>query len=75
MPDVGLGIPTKSMIDSQPRGDPVPGHGNYLSSVPAVGPLILKEHGAWAHNTDYRAQLLIDSIEALGTDVSGYNRP
>ena len=34
-----------------------------------------KEHGAWAHNSDYMAQLLIDSMEALGTDVSGYNRP
>ena len=34
-----------------------------------------KEHGAWAHNTDYMAQLLIDSIEDLGGDVSGLNRP
>jgi hypothetical protein len=34
-----------------------------------------KEHGAWAHNFDYMAQLLIDSIENLGGDVSGYVRP
>ena len=34
-----------------------------------------KEHGAWAHNTDYMAQLLIDAIESLGGDVSGFNRP
>ncbi len=34
-----------------------------------------KETGSWAHNTDYIAQLLIDSIEDLGGDVSGYNRP
>ncbi len=34
-----------------------------------------KETGAWAHNTNYVAQLLIDSIEALGGDVSIYNRP
>ncbi len=35
----------------------------------------LKEPGAWAHNTDYIAQLLIDSIEDLGGNVSGFNRP
>lgn len=34
-----------------------------------------KEAGAWAHNTDYMAQLLFDTIEALGGDVSGLNRP
>lgn len=34
-----------------------------------------KEPGAWAHNFDYMAQLLIDSIEVLGGDVSGYVRP
>jgi hypothetical protein len=34
-----------------------------------------KEHGAWAHNTDYMAQLLFDSIEALGGNVSSFNRP
>ena len=35
----------------------------------------LKETGAWAHNTSYIAQLLIDSIENLGGNVSGFNRP
>ena len=34
-----------------------------------------KEPGAWAHNTNYCAQLLIDSIEHLGGDISGFNRP
>jgi len=34
-----------------------------------------KEPGAWAHNFDYMAQLLIDSIEVLGGDVSAYVRP
>lgn len=34
-----------------------------------------KEHGAWAHNTDYMAQLLFDSIDALGGDVTTFNRP
>lgn len=28
--------------------------------------------GSWAHNSLYVAQLLVDSIEDLGTDVSGY---
>jgi len=34
-----------------------------------------KEPGAWAHNTHYTAQLLIDSMEDLGYDVSGFSRP
>ncbi len=34
-----------------------------------------KEHGAWAHNTRYTVQLLIDSIADLGGDVSGLTRP
>ncbi|RJO66252.1 MAG: hypothetical protein C4523_13250 [Myxococcales bacterium] len=34
-----------------------------------------KEPGAWAHNTAYIVQLLIDSIEDLNGDVSGYTRP
>ena len=35
----------------------------------------LKETGAWAHNFAYIAQLMIDSIEALGGDVSSFTRP
>jgi len=31
--------------------------------------------GAWSHNFDYMAQLLIDSIEDIGGDVSGLTRP
>lgn len=36
-----------------------------------------KEHGAWVHNFDYMAQLLIDSIEDLGGSgaVADYIRP
>lgn len=34
-----------------------------------------KDPGAWAHNWRYTAQLLIDSTEALGGDVSGLTRP
>jgi len=33
------------------------------------------ERGAWAHNTEYIVQLLIDSIEDLGGDVGALNRP
>jgi len=33
------------------------------------------EPGAWAHNFDYMTQLLYDSIEDLGGDVSGLTRP
>jgi hypothetical protein len=35
----------------------------------------LKEAGAWAHNFKYAGQLLFDSIEDLGGDVSGLTRP
>ncbi|MGM0575390.1 MAG: Ig-like domain-containing protein [Myxococcota bacterium] len=34
-----------------------------------------KEPGAWAHNFDYMAQLLIDTVEDLGGDVSAFTRP
>ena len=34
-----------------------------------------KEHGAWAHNFDYMAQLLIDAIADMGGDVTKLKRP
>ncbi len=34
-----------------------------------------KEPGAFAHNGQYMAQLLYDSIQAVGGDVSGLTRP
>lgn len=34
-----------------------------------------KDPGAWAHNTNYIVQLLIDSIEAVGGNVTGLGRP
>lgn len=34
-----------------------------------------KDPGAWAHNFDYMAQLLIDAIEDLGGSVAAYTRP
>ena len=37
--------------------------------------VVSRERGAWAHNFDYAAQLLIDSIEVLGGTVSRYARP
>jgi len=36
---------------------------------------VTNDRGAWAHNFDYAAQLIIDSMELLGDDVSGYARP
>lgn len=35
----------------------------------------IKEPAAWAHNFDYMAQLLIDSIADLGGSTTGYVRP
>jgi hypothetical protein len=34
-----------------------------------------QDRGAWAHNFDYAAQLLIDSIAVLGGDTTGLARP
>lgn len=34
-----------------------------------------KEPGAWAHNFPYMAELLYDSTDALGGDVTGLTRP
>jgi len=35
----------------------------------------VKEPGAWAHNFDYMAELLIDSIADLGGSTTGLTRP
>lgn len=35
----------------------------------------IKEPGAWAHNTKYMVQVMIDAIEDLDGTVSSYNRP
>ncbi len=37
--------------------------------------LSVKDPGSYAHNFSYTAQLLIDSIDHLGGDVSGLSRP
>jgi hypothetical protein len=37
--------------------------------------LVHKDHGSWAHNFDYAAQLLVDSIEASGGVVTTLKRP
>jgi hypothetical protein len=34
-----------------------------------------KEPGAWAHNNKYIVQVLYDSIEDLGGDLTGLIRP
>lgn len=36
---------------------------------------VQKDPGAFAHNPDYILQVLYDSIEAIGGDVSSYTRP
>lgn len=36
---------------------------------------IAKDPGGYAHNADYELQVLYDSIEAIGGDVSTYTRP
>lgn len=62
-----------------------PDEANYGNSYKSWTPALLKasfnyqfahtEHGAWAHNFDYMVQLLIDSIEDLGGDITGLTRP
>ena len=65
-----------------------PGEVSYTSSTEGVGrwtPRLMKaahnfhmtqkEPGYWSHNTNYTAQLLIDSIADLGGTVSGFDRP
>ena len=36
---------------------------------------VAKDPGAFAHNSNYAMQLLYDSLESLGGDVSAMNRP
>jgi hypothetical protein len=37
--------------------------------------LVHKDHGSWAHNFDYAAQLLHDSVQDLGGDTTTLRRP
>ena len=37
--------------------------------------LVHKDPGSWAHNFDYAAQLLYDSVQDLGGDVTMLRRP
>ena len=55
---------------------PVPGAGPACGFAPWTAPLVLqKEPGAWAHNFEYMAELLIDSTADLGGDVTALTRP
>ena len=72
-------------LDKNDNGVADPDEANYGNSYKAWTPALmkaahnyqhsLKETGAWAHNFAYIAQLLIDSIEDLGGDVTKYTRP
>ncbi len=67
--------------DANGNGVADPGEGKYTAWTPGLMKaahnyqISQKEPGAWAHNTDYAAQLLIDAIADLGGDVSGLDRP
>lgn len=67
--------------DANGNGVADPGEGKYTAWTPGLlkaahnYQISQKEPGAWAHNTDYAAQLLIDALADLGGDVSGLNRP
>ncbi len=67
--------------DANGNGAVDPGEGKYTAWTPGLlkaahnYQVSQKEPGAWAHNTDYTVQLLIDAIADLGGDVSGLNRP
>jgi hypothetical protein len=66
---------------SPANGQCAGGEGSFRSWSPALMKaahnyqFVHKEYGSWAHNFDYAAQLLIDSIEDLGGNTSGFVRP
>jgi hypothetical protein len=72
-------------IDTNGNGDVDPGENVFANRFTAWDASLmkaahnfqhsLKEPGSWAHNTDYIAQLLIDSIEDLMGNPMGFNRP
>ena len=71
--------------DTNGNGEVDEGEAVYANSYKSWTPALLKasfnfqfahkEPAAWAHNTNYMAQLLYDSIEDLGGDVDELNRP
>jgi len=72
-------------IDSDGDGAPTPGEANYGNRYGTWTPNLLqaaynyqyaqKDPGAFAHNGKYLIQVLYDSIESLGGDVSTMTRP
>jgi hypothetical protein len=73
-------------IDTNGNGIAEPGaEANYGNAYSTWTPALLraaynyqyaiKDPGGFAHNGRYVVQLLIDSIESVGGDVSGYSRP
>lgn len=71
--------------DTNGDGVPTPDEANYGNRYATWTPNLLaaaynyqyamKDPGGFAHNGKYIIQLLIDSIQAVGGDVSGYVRP
>jgi hypothetical protein len=72
-------------IDTNGNGAPDPeelnGDNRYATWTPTLlraaynYQYIAKDPGVFAHNPDYALQILYDSIEAIGGDVSSYTRP
>ena len=67
--------------DKQCAGDELKSSNGFAPWTPALMKaahnyqINVKEHGAWAHNFKYTAQLLIDATADLGGDVSRFTRP
>jgi hypothetical protein len=88
---VGTGIVYDShsypyfFTDTNADGQPDPDEANYGNRYSTWTPALLKagynyqyaakDPGGFAHNGKYIIQLLVDSIEAVGGDVSAYTRP
>jgi hypothetical protein len=83
----GRGVYPNFFKDADMDGKPLCGAAEAVSSNAFVAwtPDLVKaahnfqiaqtEPGPWAHNFDYMAQLLVDSIAAVGGDVSTLARP
>lgn len=72
-------------VDTNENGQPDPDEANFGNQYGTWTPRLLraaynyqyvaKDPGAFAHNGEYAIQILYDSLNALGADVSGMVRP